>query len=120
MDHDYERTTKTARTQIQPFSLHLSRSKLSSSVQCSLSTACPKYSHKIGTYITLPNTYYIFPSLQHYTPYAAITQVESRAPDDGLISAPKHVEQITNAIKHSVASSCVSSLRLHFFQFTLL
>ena len=44
-------------------------------------------SHKHGTYIKLPNTFYIFSSLQHYTLYAAITEVKSRAPDDGHISA---------------------------------
>ena len=42
---------------------------------------------KHGTYVTLPNTNYIFSSLQHCTPYAVITQVLSRDPDDGHISA---------------------------------
>jgi len=70
-------------------------------------------SHNHGTYITLPNTY-ISSSLQHYTPYAAITQVQSRAPDDGAYKCPKHVEQIISATKHSVASSWFSSLRLYY------
>jgi len=42
---------------------------------------------------------------RQYTPYAVITQVQSRAPDDGHIKCPKHVEQITSAINHSAASS---------------
>ena len=32
--------------------------------------------------------------LRHYTPHAAITQVESQAPDDGHISAPNMLSRL--------------------------
>ena len=37
-----------------------------------------------------------------------------RVPDNEHIKCPKHVEQIISEIKHSVASSWFSSLRLYY------
>jgi hypothetical protein len=60
--------------------------------------------------MTLLNTNFIFPSLQHYTPHVVSRSIVSSS-WWWAYKCPKHVEQVTSSINHWVATSWFSSPR---------